>query len=107
MQGLRYAQCDSDVLFAHELERYTKMTLKNDLTLYGVVIKLDTHYLVSPLRMTMDTVRTQLRMPGSLHQWLTQRARGKDRSMNAEINRILKAERRREEEKERQYTANA
>lgn len=45
----------------------------------------------------MKTIRTQLRMPEQLHQWLIQRARNNDRSMNAEINRIMKAEQQREE----------
>lgn len=35
-------------------------------------------------------VRTQLRTTNELHQWLVSRAKNNDRSMNAEINRILK-----------------
>ena len=34
--------------------------------------------------------RTQVRMPGDVHQWLTHRAKQNDRSMNAELIRILK-----------------
>lgn len=34
--------------------------------------------------------KTQVRMPADVHQWLTERARRNDRSMNAELIRILK-----------------
>lgn len=34
--------------------------------------------------------RTQVRMPTDVHQWLTHRAKQNDRSMNAELVRILK-----------------
>lgn len=34
--------------------------------------------------------RTQVRMPADVHQWLTHRAKQNDRSMNAELIRILK-----------------
>lgn len=39
--------------------------------------------------MTQDK-RTQTRIPADVHQWLTDRAKGNDRSMNAELVRILK-----------------
>lgn len=34
--------------------------------------------------------KTQARMPAEVHQWLTDRAKTNDRSMNAELVRILK-----------------
>ena len=34
--------------------------------------------------------RTQARIPADVHQWLTDRAKTNDRSMNAELVRILK-----------------
>lgn len=34
--------------------------------------------------------QTQLRMPDDIHQWVTERAKQNDRSMNAELVRILK-----------------
>lgn len=34
--------------------------------------------------------RTQVRFPSDIHQWLTERARRNDRSMNAELVRILR-----------------
>ncbi len=38
----------------------------------------------------MTQVKTQARLPLTLHQWLTERARRNDRSMNAELVRILR-----------------
>lgn len=35
-------------------------------------------------------VKTQSRIPSDIHQWLTERARRNDRSMNAELVRILR-----------------
>jgi predicted HicB family RNase H-like nuclease len=40
--------------------------------------------------MTESEKRTQVRMPTEVHQWLTHRAKQNDRSMNAELIRILK-----------------
>jgi plasmid stability protein len=40
--------------------------------------------------MTDPEKKTQTRMPADLHQWLTDRAKQNDRSMNAELVRILK-----------------
>lgn len=34
--------------------------------------------------------RTQVRFPSDIHRWLTERARQNDRSMNAELVRILR-----------------
>ena len=34
--------------------------------------------------------QTQARMPVEVHQWLTDRAKSNDRSMNSELIRILK-----------------
>ena len=34
--------------------------------------------------------RTQARIPTDIHQWLTERAQRNDRSMNAELVRILR-----------------
>ena len=34
--------------------------------------------------------KTQARIPADVHQWLTDRAKTNDRSMNAELVRILK-----------------
>ncbi len=34
--------------------------------------------------------QTQVRMPDDIHQWVTERAKQNDRSMNAELVRILK-----------------
>ena len=34
--------------------------------------------------------RTQIRIPKSVHQWLSDRAKRNDRSMNAELVRILR-----------------
>lgn len=34
--------------------------------------------------------RTQARIPSDIHQWLTERAKQNDRSMNAELVRILR-----------------
>lgn len=48
--------------------------------------------------LSMNETRTQLRMPEDTHKWITQRANQNDRSMNAEIVRILKAEQQREEQ---------
>ncbi|WP_084260315.1 Arc family DNA-binding protein [Thiothrix lacustris] len=42
--------------------------------------------------MTEPDKKTQARMPAPVHQWLTDRAKTNDRSMNAELVRILKAE---------------
>ena len=53
----------------------------------------------------MSEVKTQLRMPENTHKWITKRARNNGRSMNAEINRILKAEQQREEETEQDKAA--
>lgn len=39
--------------------------------------------------MTQDK-RTQTRIPAEVHQWLAERAKTNDRSMNAELVRILK-----------------
>jgi plasmid stability protein len=38
----------------------------------------------------MQDKRTQTRMPAEVHQWLAERAKTNDRSMNAELVRILK-----------------
>jgi predicted HicB family RNase H-like nuclease len=38
----------------------------------------------------MSKKQTQVRMPDDIHQWLTERAKQNDRSMNAELVRILK-----------------
>jgi len=34
--------------------------------------------------------RTQVRFPSDIHRWLTERAKQNDRSMNAELVRILR-----------------
>ena len=44
--------------------------------------------------------RTQVRMPGDVHQWLTHRAKQNDRSMNAELIRILKEAKEQEEQQQ-------
>jgi len=41
--------------------------------------------------MTEPDKKTQTRIPAPVHQWLTDRAKTNDRSMNAELIRILKA----------------
>ena len=38
----------------------------------------------------MTQKQTQVRMPAEVHQWLVNRAKQNDRSMNAELVRILK-----------------
>ena len=38
----------------------------------------------------MSKKQTQVRMPDDIHQWVTERAKQNDRSMNAELVRILK-----------------
>ena len=38
----------------------------------------------------MTQKQTQVRMPVEVHQWVTERAKQNDRSMNAELVRILK-----------------
>lgn len=38
----------------------------------------------------MKQVQTQARLPSDIHHWLTERARRNDRSMNAELVRILR-----------------
>ncbi|MFM2318730.1 MAG: hypothetical protein RLZZ215_1351 [Pseudomonadota bacterium] len=43
--------------------------------------------------------RTQVRFPSDIHQWLTERARRNDRSMNAELVRILRETKEAEEHK--------
>ena len=43
--------------------------------------------------------RTQVRMPTDVHQWLIHRAKQNDRSMNAELIRILKEAREATEKK--------
>ena len=48
--------------------------------------------------------RTQTRIPADVHQWLTGRAKQNDRSMNAELVRILKEVKAREAE-QTYYTA--
>ena len=48
--------------------------------------------------------RTQTRIPTDVHQWLTGRAKQNDRSMNAELVRILKEVKARESE-QAYYTA--
>ncbi|MEB4591985.1 Arc family DNA-binding protein [Candidatus Thiothrix sp. Deng01] len=40
--------------------------------------------------MTESEKRTQVRMPADVHELLTERAKQNDRSMNAELVRILK-----------------
>jgi len=50
--------------------------------------------------------RTQARIPTDIHQWLTERARRNDRSMNAELVRILR-ETKEEEAEERKPSENA
>jgi predicted HicB family RNase H-like nuclease len=40
--------------------------------------------------MTELDKKTQARIPAPIHQWLTERAKINDRSMNAELVRILK-----------------
>lgn len=35
-------------------------------------------------------IKTQTRIPSDIHRWLTERARQNDRSMNAELVRILR-----------------
>ena len=40
--------------------------------------------------MTSKDVRTQTRIPENIHQWLAERAKHNDRSMNAELVRILR-----------------
>ena len=40
--------------------------------------------------MTSKDVRTQTRIPENVHQWRTERAKRNDRSMNAELVRILR-----------------
>ncbi|QTR52529.1 Arc family DNA-binding protein [Thiothrix unzii] len=42
--------------------------------------------------------QTQVRIPADVHQWLTDRAKVNDRSMNAELVRILKEVKAKEEE---------
>ena len=53
--------------------------------------------------MTQDK-RTQTRIPADVHQWLTDRAKTNDRSMNAELVRILKEVKAKETE-QTYYTA--
>ena len=45
--------------------------------------------------------RTQVRFPTDIHQWLTERARRNDRSMNAELVRILRETKEKEAEEHR------
>lgn len=40
--------------------------------------------------MTPKDIRTQVRLPENMHQWLANRAKQNDRSMNAELVRILR-----------------
>lgn len=49
----------------------------------------------------MDKKQTQLRMSGSTHKWITERAKANRRSMNAEINEILEAEQAKETEEKK------
>jgi plasmid stability protein len=42
--------------------------------------------------------QTQARIPTDIHQWLTERARRNDRSMNAELVRILRETKEKEAE---------
>lgn len=51
--------------------------------------------------MTQTEKRTQTRIPNEVHQWLTDRARQNDRSMNAELVRILKEKKEADDEKTR------
>ena len=48
--------------------------------------------------------QTQVRIPADVHQWLTDRAKVNDRSMNAELVRILKEVKAKEAE-QTYYTA--
>jgi hypothetical protein len=43
-------------------------------------------------------IRTQVRFPLDIHQWLTERARWNDRSMNSELVRILRETKNKEAE---------
>ncbi|MEN9503966.1 MAG: hypothetical protein RI964_3251 [Pseudomonadota bacterium] len=52
--------------------------------------------------MTEPDKKTQARMPAPVHQWLTDRAKINDRSMNAELIRILKEAMAREAEQKAQ-----
>ena len=54
--------------------------------------------------MTEADKRTQARIPADVHQWLTGRAKQNDRSMNAELVRILKEVKAKEAE-QTYYTA--
>lgn len=46
--------------------------------------------------------RTQVRIPSDVHQWLIERARRNDRSMNAELVRILRETKESDEQKARE-----
>ncbi|MDX9988648.1 Arc family DNA-binding protein [Thiothrix unzii] len=48
--------------------------------------------------MTESDKKTQARIPAEVHQWLAERAKTNDRSMNAELVRILKEVKAKEEE---------
>lgn len=47
-------------------------------------------------------IRTQVRFPSDIHQWLTERARWNDRSMNSELVRILRETKNKEAEENKQ-----
>lgn len=44
-------------------------------------------------------------MPEGTHKWITERAKSNGRSMNAEINQIIKAEQQKEEEETEEQKA--
>lgn len=44
-------------------------------------------------------IKTQTRIPSDIHQWLVERAKQNDRSMNAELVRILRETKEAEEKK--------
>ncbi len=46
-----------------------------------------------------QTKRTEFRTTDEIHIWLTERAKLNDRSMNAEMNRIIRREMEREQKK--------
>ena len=48
--------------------------------------------------MTESDKKTQARIPAEVHQWLAERAKTNDRSMNADLVRILKEVKAKEEE---------
>jgi predicted HicB family RNase H-like nuclease len=65
----------------------------------------DTIKTLGILKMTEAEKRTQARIPAPVHQWLAERAKANDRSMNAELVRILKEAMKREATEQKQAAA--